>query len=103
MKIKAGAGLLKRVCNNRISILSKAVTYFVLIGIGFVCIYPMIYMLVCSFMSADDLVDPSITWVPTGISFENFISAFKFAYNRSSYGAFSNGVRRVGRLRSCTV
>ncbi len=77
MKIKAGAGLLKRVCNNRISILGKAVTYFVLIGIGFVYIYPMIYMLVCSFMSADDLVDPSITWVPTGISLENYISAFK--------------------------
>ena len=40
-------------------------------------LYPMIYMIICSVMSQSDLVDPSITWVPTGISFENYLTAFE--------------------------
>ena len=63
LKIKSG--------KNR-SILKYTVTYFVLIGIGFVFIYPVFYMLVNSFMSADDLSDPSVYWLPTQIYFGNF-------------------------------
>lgn len=69
--------LLNSLYNNRFPILSRLATYFVLIAIGFVFLYPMLYMVVCSFMSAEDLVDPSITWVPTGISFENYNVAFE--------------------------
>ena len=37
----------------------------------------MIYMIISSVMSQSDLVDPSVTWVPTGISFENYLTAFE--------------------------
>ncbi|MBO5020889.1 MAG: carbohydrate ABC transporter permease [Clostridia bacterium] len=62
---------------NRYLHLSRFITYFVLIAAGFVYLYPMIYMIICSVMSQSDLVDPSITWVPTGISFENYLTAFE--------------------------
>lgn len=67
----------KKLYANRYLHLSRFITYFVLIAAGFVYLYPMIYMIVCSVMSQSDLVDPSITWVPTGISFENYLSAFE--------------------------
>lgn len=67
----------KKLYANRYLHLSRFATYFVLIAAGFVYLYPMIYMMVCSVMSQSDLVDPSITWVPTGISFENYLSAFE--------------------------
>ena len=62
---------------NRYLHLSRFITYFVLIAASFVYLYPMIYMVICSVMSQNDLVDPSITWVPTGISFENYLTAFE--------------------------
>ena len=67
----------KKIYANRFLLLNRFSTYFVLIAAGFVYLYPMIYMAICSVMSQSDLVDPSITWVPTGISFENYTSAFE--------------------------
>ena len=80
LKIKSG--------KNR-SILKYTVTYFVLIGIGFVFIYPVFYMLVNSFMSADDLSDPSVYWLPTQIYFGNFVQAYKtLDFSRSIMWSF---------------
>ena len=53
------------------------VTYLLLIGLGFVFLYPILYMLVNSVKSAGDIVDPTVSWVPTGIDPENFARAFK--------------------------
>ena len=59
------------------SVLSKLAIYITLIGIGFVYLYPIIYMVVNSFFSNEDLLDPSVIWVPTGLSFDNYIRAFE--------------------------
>ena len=59
------------------SLLGIAVYFIVLLGIGFIYIYPMLYMVVNSFMSTDDLSDPSVAWIPTGIYFGNFVQAFE--------------------------
>ena len=53
------------------------VRYFVLVGIGFIFMYPVLYMIVNSFKSVDDLVNPSVEWLPTELCFDNFIKAFK--------------------------
>lgn len=63
--------------SNRGSILFAIVRYGVLTGIGFVFLYPMLYMLVNSLKSVEDLVDPSVEWLPTEICFDNFVKAFK--------------------------
>lgn len=56
--------------------IQKAVLYFILFGIGFIYLYPMLYMVVNAFFSQEDLIDPSVTWLPTQLYFGNFIKAW---------------------------
>lgn len=51
-------------------------TYFLLICIGLVFLYPLMYMIITSLMSTEDLVNPTITWVPTKIDISNFQMAW---------------------------
>lgn len=51
--------------------------YLVLITIGFVYIYPMLYMIATSVMSTEDLVDSTVSWIPTHLSFGSFVKAAK--------------------------
>lgn len=67
-------------------IIAKITTYFVLIGIGFVYLYPVLYMIINSFFSQADLVDPSVTWIPTEFYFGNFKKAFETLDFLKSFG-----------------
>lgn len=51
---------------------ADALTYFLLICFGFVFLYPLMYMVITSLMSTEDLINPTIAWVPTRIDFSNF-------------------------------
>ena len=57
--------------------LGKLTTYVILTGMGFVFLYPLLYMLSVSFMDTTDLVDATVTWIPTHLSVESFIKAAK--------------------------
>ena len=57
--------------------LGKFTTYFILTGMGFVFLYPLLYMISVSFMDTEDLVDATVTWIPTHLSVESFIKAAK--------------------------
>ena len=59
------------------SILKKVIMYALLISIGFVFLYPFLYMFINSFMSPEDLMNPAVSWVPTKIYFENYVKAFE--------------------------
>lgn len=62
----------KRITWRKIgSAVAKAFIYFVLITIGFVYLQPILEMLVKAFMSAEDIIDPSVTWIPRHFSIEN--------------------------------
>ena len=49
-----------------------AIVYFLLICIGFVFLYPLLYMIVTSLMCEEDLINPTIAWVPTRLDLSNF-------------------------------
>lgn len=49
----------------------QVVIYFILICIGFVYLEPIFEIVAKTFMSADDIVDPSTTWIPKQLSLEN--------------------------------
>lgn len=66
--------------------LKFAVYYFVLFGIGFVFLYPILYMIINSFLSPDDLTDPAVFWIPTGWYPGNFIKAFETLDFLKSFG-----------------
>lgn len=52
-------------------IAAQIVIYFVLICIGFVYLEPIFEIIAKTFMSADDIVDPSTTWIPKELSLNN--------------------------------
>lgn len=49
--------------------------YFLLISIGFVYLYPFLYMIIDSFKNLDDLLDPTVIWIPTSFHLGNYIKA----------------------------
>lgn len=51
--------------------------YILLASVGFVYLYPIIYMLLGSLLSPADQSDPTVKWIPTSFYFENYISAFE--------------------------
>jgi len=52
-----------------------ASVYFTLLLIGFVFIYPVIYIISYSFMDTEDLVNPLVRWLPTKLYIGNFSEA----------------------------
>ncbi|HPX71445.1 MAG TPA: carbohydrate ABC transporter permease [Acholeplasmataceae bacterium] len=55
--------------------LSKLFLYVILIGISFIFLYPVLKMTVTSFMSLEDLIDPTVNWVPSVMMLENYTKA----------------------------
>lgn len=53
---------------NRIA---KIAIYFVLICVGFVYLEPIFEIIAKTFMSADDIIDPSVNWLPKSLSLNN--------------------------------
>lgn len=54
------------------NILTNLAVYFLLIGIGFVFLYPLLYMIITSLMTTEDLINPTIKWLPTHLDLTNF-------------------------------
>ena len=53
----------------------RAFSYGVLLGMGFVFLYPVLYMISTSFMSVQDLADATVAWIPRHFSLESFTKA----------------------------
>jgi multiple sugar transport system permease protein len=53
----------------------RLLTYLLLISIGFVYLYPMLYMLSFSFMDVNDIINPMVSWVPTKLYLDNYYKA----------------------------
>jgi multiple sugar transport system permease protein len=83
----------------------KTVVYLLLIGIGFVYLYPMLYMLINSLMSLDDLVNSMVKWVPTSIYLKNYETAIKVLDYRSTLmkTIFVAGVPALLQTISCAI
>lgn len=55
----------------------QIVIYGLLICIGFIYLYPMLYMVSTSFMNRDDLLDTSVKWLPSTLYLQNYVDAAK--------------------------
>jgi multiple sugar transport system permease protein len=53
------------------------VLYALLIAIGFVYLYPLLFMFVTSMKSPTDLLNPLVQWVPTEFYAGNYVKAFR--------------------------
>ncbi|WNB92647.1 carbohydrate ABC transporter permease [Bacillus sp. NEB1478] len=56
-------------------LLFKILIYGLLVGIGFVYLFPLLYMGVYSFKSLDDLLNPLVNWFPTQFYTGNYVQA----------------------------
>ena len=52
------------------------ILYLLLLAIGFVYLYPLLFMLVTSLKSPSDLLNAMVQWIPTQIYFDNYVRAF---------------------------
>ena len=58
-------------------LIMKSIVYALLVIIGFIYLYPLLYMLVTSFKCDNDLMDTSIKWIPSMLDFQNYKTAFE--------------------------
>lgn len=86
-------------------LLKKALVYALLLGIGFVYLYPLIFMVVNSFMSRIDLVNPTVKWVPTSFYIGNYKIAYRVldATKGISTSLMMAGIPAVFQTFSCAV
>lgn len=42
--------------------------FFILFGLCFVIVYPLIYMLSCAFRAPEDMSDPTVMWIPRNLT-----------------------------------
>lgn len=61
----------------RRGVVVQGIVYYLLVCIGFVYIYPLLYMFSQSMKDVKDLLDPTVIFIPTRIYVENFVRAFK--------------------------
>jgi multiple sugar transport system permease protein len=54
----------------------KTFLYILLVDGAFIFLLPVLYMLLLSFFTAEDLLDPSIRWIPVHLLWENYRTAF---------------------------
>lgn len=66
--------------------IGKFFMYLLLIGISFIFLYPILKMLSKSLMGLEDLMDPSVIWIPTKIVGKNYTKASEVLNFWKSFG-----------------
>jgi multiple sugar transport system permease protein len=78
----------------------QIVIYLLLICIGFVYLYPVLYMASTSFMNRDDLLDTSVKWLPSTFYLQNYIDA---ANSMDFWSSFLKGILIAGAPTICNI
>lgn len=81
------------------------VIYALLICIGFIYLYPIIYMISSSFMSLEDLLDSSIKWIPSALNLSNYAQAARSMDFWKSLGQsiLIAGIPTICNVVSCSL
>lgn len=71
-------GLLLQLFGNQRKggLLKLAVLYSLLVGVGFVYLYPILVMFTASAKDVYDLINPLVDWIPTKIHVDNYVRAW---------------------------
>lgn len=68
-------------------LLFNVVLYLLLIAIGFVYLYPLLFMFVTSLKSPADLLNPMVQWIPTELYAGNYVKAYRVLDYLSTLGS----------------
>ena len=85
--------------------LKQFVVYALLICIGFIYLYPILYMLSSSLMTLDDLLDSSVNWIPSSLNLANYVQAGSSMQFWKSLGLsiIVAGVPTILNVVSCSI
>ncbi len=62
----------------------KLVRFFIIVGLSFILLYPILYMISMAVRSPDQVADPSVIWIPKTYTISNFVKAVEYMeYNNS--------------------
>ncbi len=78
----------------------QIIVYGLLICIGFIYLYPILYMVSTSFMNREDLLDTSIKWIPSTLFVNNYIDA---ARSMDFWASLGKGILIAGLPTLCNV
>ncbi len=53
-------------------LLYHSMVYALLFALGYIYLYPMLYMVTGSFMTMEDIIDVAVKWIPSTLNFENY-------------------------------
>lgn len=79
--------------------------FLILLGLGFVILYPLLFMLSTAFKPAAEATDPSIIWIPKSVTADNFSLALKgMDYWNSLVNTLSvSGVSSLLQVACCAM
>lgn len=63
----------------------KLARFLIIVGLSFILLYPILYMVSMSVRSADQVADPSVIWIPKTYTLDNFVSAVNYMDYSSSF------------------
>ena len=97
---------IKKVTLNRSRLLTgtyktvwSIVRAVLLIGLSFIILYPLIYMVSISFRPLDELFDPSVVWIPKHLTLKNI----KFAMEKMLRYPDNRGVEQFIERSECNA
>ncbi len=88
-----------------VAVFGKALLYAALLVIGFVFLYPFLYMIAQSVMSYEDIVDATVEWIPREFSFSNYSVAYSALSVDTTLinSIFLTTICTVGHLFICSI
>ena len=73
--------------------------FFIIFGLCFVLLYPLTYMLSMAFRPEDQILDPSVIWIPRSFTFDNIIKVI----DMMDYGASLLNTGLISVVSSCLL
>lgn len=70
--------LKKRMANKLVNVIYSLFRYLVLISIGYIVLYPLLYMLITALKPSASYNDPTRRWIPESITLDHFKGAYMF-------------------------
>ena len=79
--------------------------FFILLGLSFVILYPLLFMLSTAFKPVAEATDPSIVWLPKSVTMDNFNLALEgMNYGQSLLNTLLiSGVSSLLQVASCAL
>lgn len=73
--------------NKKLSALPfKICRFVILLGLSYILLYPLIFMLSMALRPIEQVADPTIVWIPKSLTLDNIVNVFKFMDFGKAFG-----------------